>query len=532
MSYSYISNAHPGYIDTMYKQFQENPETVPAGWKEFFQGFDFAVSSGAADAGGTVEQSMSNIKLYKELAVLNLINGYRQRGHLMSTTNPVRKRRFRFPNLELKDFGLVDADLIERFAAGAEINMPNATLADIRDRLLEIYSGNIGFEFAQIENHDKYIWLRERIEAMQPKKSFGLTLDQKRRILEKLNGAVGFENFLAKKYVAQKRFGLEGGESTIVGLDAIICKGAEHGVKEVVVGMAHRGRLNVLANIMGKTYEHIFNEFQDVMPEQIFGDGDVKYHLGYSSEMLTPAGQSVYLKLVPNPSHLEAVNPVVEGFSRAKADILYKSNYDEILPILLHGDAAVAGQGIVYEVAQMSQLEGYYTGGTIHFITNNQIGFTTDFEDARSSTYCTGAASVVQAPVFHVNGDDAEAVVFVSSLAAEYRQEFNTDVFIDMVCYRKHGHNEGDDPQFTQPQLYKLIKNHQDPRSIYVNQLIARGEIEAALAEKLDKEFESFLQERFDMIKQKALPYKFQEPELAWEKLKKNNYCRRLRGFS
>ncbi len=521
MSYSYISNAHPGYIDTMYKQFQENPETVPEGWKEFFQGFDFAVSSGAADAGGTVEQSMSNIKLYKELAVLNLINGYRQRGHLMSTTNPVRKRRFRFPNLELKDFGLVDADLIERFAAGAEINMPNATLADIRDRLLEIYSGNIGFEFAQIENHDKYIWLRERIEAMQPKKSFGLTLDQKRRILEKLNGAVGFENFLAKKYVAQKRFGLEGGESTIVGLDAIICKGAEHGVKEVVVGMAHRGRLNVLANIMGKTYEHIFNEFQDVMPEQIFGDGDVKYHLGYSSEMLTPAGQSVYLKLVPNPSHLEAVNPVVEGFSRAKADILYKSNYDEILPILLHGDAAVAGQGIVYEVAQMSQLEGYYTGGTIHFITNNQIGFTTDFEDARSSTYCTGAASVVQAPVFHVNGDDAEAVVFVSSLAAEYRQEFNTDVFIDMVCYRKHGHNEGDDPQFTQPQLYKLIKNHQDPRSIYVNQLIARGEIEAALAEKLDKEFESFLQERFDMIKQKALPYKFQEPELAWEKLKK-----------
>ena len=203
--------------------------------------------------------------------------------------------------------------------------------------------------------------------------------------------------------------------------------------------------------------------------------------------MITPAGQSVYLKLVPNPSHLEAVNPVVEGFARAKADILYGSNYDEIMPILLHGDAAVAGQGIVYEVVQMSQLEGYYTGGTIHFVTNNQIGFTTDFEDARSSTYCTGAASVVQAPVFHVNGDDPEAVVFISLLAAEYRQEFNTDVFIDMVCYRKHGHNEGDDPQFTQPQLYKFIKNHPDPRSIYVNQLIARGEIEAELAEKLDK---------------------------------------------
>jgi 2-oxoglutarate dehydrogenase E1 component len=236
--------------------------------------------------------------------------------------------------------------------------------------------------------------------------------------------------------------------------------------------------------------------------------------------MKTPNGENVYLKLVPNPSHLEAVNPVVEGFSRAKADLMYNSNFDEILPILIHGDAAVAGQGVVYEVVQMSQLEGYYTGGTIHFVTNNQIGFTTDFEDARSSTYCTGVASVVQAPVFHVNGDDPEAVVFVSNLAAEYRQEFNTDVFIDMVCYRKHGHNEGDDPQFTQPQLYNLIKDHKDPRSLYVNKLIQGGEIEASLAEKLDKEFDSFLQERFDMVKQKTLPYKFQESELAWQKLK------------
>jgi 2-oxoglutarate dehydrogenase E1 component len=520
MNHSYISNAHPGYIDALYKQFQENPENVPAGWKEFFYGFDFA-SQNVESGQSTVESSMNAAKLYKEFAVLALINGYRQRGHLLSTTNPIRKRRYRFPHLNISDFGLAESDLNEKFAAGSEINLPNATLAEIINRLVEIYSANIGYEFAHIENKDKREWLRNKIESSQPKNSFGLSIDQKKRILEKLNGAVGFENFLAKKYVAQKRFGLEGGESTIAALDAIICQGAALGVKEVVLGMAHRGRLNVLANIMGKTYEHIFNEFQDVMPEQVFGDGDVKYHLGYSSEMQTPEGKSLYLKLVPNPSHLEAVNPVVEGFARAKADKLYNSNYDEIMPILIHGDAAVAGQGIVYEVVQMSQLEGYYTGGTIHFVTNNQIGFTTDFEDARSSTYCTAAASVVQAPVFHVNGDDPEAVVFVSRLASEYRQEFNTDVFIDMVCYRKHGHNEGDDPQFTQPQLYSLIKDHPDPREIYIKKLISTGEIEAELAEKLDKEFDSFLQERFDMVKQKSLPYTFQETELSWQKLKK-----------
>ena len=503
----------------MYKQYQQDPESVPAGWKEFFQGFDFALSSGAA-SGENVTGNMSNEQLHKEFAVLSLIQGYRQRGHLLSTTNPVRPRRFRFPNVDLQNYGLSEADMQTRFAAGSEIGMPNATLEDIRNRLIEIYCGNIGFEFAHIENRDKRIWLGERIEKIQPKQAYNLNIDQKKRILEKLNGAVGFENFLAKKYVAQKRFGLEGGESTIPGLDAIICKGAELGVKEVVIGMAHRGRLNVLANIMGKTYEHIFNEFQDIMPEHHSGDGDVKYHLGYSHEMRTPSGNNVHLKLMPNPSHLEAVNPVVEGYARGKADVLYHSDYDDILPILIHGDAAVAGQGVVFEVVQMSQLEGYYTGGTIHYVTNNQIGFTTDFEDARSSTYCTGVASLVQAPVFHVNGDDPEAVAFVSMLAAEYRQEFNTDVFIDMVCYRKHGHNEGDDPQFTQPKLYNFIKNHPDPRAIYVNTLIARGDIESELANELNDKFDTFLQERFDMVKQKSIPYVPQAPEVAWQKLK------------
>lgn len=521
MSYSFISNAHPGYIDNLYKTYKEAPEQVAEGWKQFFAGFDFAIEQGAAEPTDSIEGSLSMGNLQKEFAVLGLIHGYRQRGHLLSTTNPVRPRRFRFPNVDLANYNLKEEDLEQSFMAGAEIGMPNAKLKDIRNRLIEIYCGNIGVEYSHIEHRDKRMWLRDRMEQSQPQKAYDLSISQKRRILEKLNGAVGFENFLAKKYVAQKRFGLEGGETTIPALDAIICKGAEDGVEEVVIGMAHRGRLNVLVNIMGKTYDHIFSEFQNVMPEETFGDGDVKYHLGYASKYLTPSGKEVHMKLVPNPSHLEAVGPVVQGYSRAQADVLYTSDFDKILPILIHGDAAVAGQGVVYEVVQMSQLEGYYTGGTIHFVINNQVGFTTDFEDARSSTYCTGAAALVQAPVFHVNGDDPDAVIFAATLAAEYRQKFNTDVFIDMVCYRKHGHNEGDDPKFTQPKLYEFIKNHRDPRSIYLDRLIEQGAIEKEMAEQMNKEFNTFLQERFDRVEQKEVDYTLQAPEVAWSQLQK-----------
>jgi 2-oxoglutarate dehydrogenase E1 component len=363
--------------------------------------------------------------------------------------------------------------------------------------------------------------LRERAEQLNTN-AYGLTDDKKRRILEKLNGAVGFEKFLHTKYIGQKRFSLEGGESAIAALDAIISEGAKQKVQEFIIGMAHRGRLNVLANIMGKTYEHIFTEFEGtVVPDQKHGDGDVKYHLGYSSQVNTLGGENVHLKLVPNPSHLESVDPVVEGFSRAKADILYDSEYDRILPILIHGDAAIAGQGVVFEVVQMSELDGYETGGTVHFVINNQIGFTTDFEDARSSTYSTGAAGVVQAPVFHVNGDDPEAVVFIAELAVAYRQHFNTDVFIDMVCYRKHGHNEGDDPSFTQPEMYEIIKKHPDPREVYKNILLERNDIDKATAEQLEDEFWAKLQERLDEVKEKPLPYEYQEPEKAWKALQK-----------
>ncbi len=518
--YSYVFNAHPSYIDALYKQYDNDPQSVEEGWRTFFEGFEFAQqSNGAAkgDAGATTEA------IRKEFSVLSIIHGFRTRGHLLSTTNPIRTRRDRKPELNLEDYNLTESDLNENFTAGMTIGMECAPLSEILGRLHRIYSGNIGFEFAHIEDNDKRKWLRDKIEFRNLKPGFGLDLETKERILEKLNGAVIFERFLHTKYVGQKRFSLEGGETTIAALDAVITDAADAGVEEFIIGMAHRGRLNVLANTMGKTYEQIFNEFEGVaIPDLSFGDGDVKYHLGFSAQVETPHGKKVHLKLVPNPSHLESVNPVVEGFARAKADILYDHDYDRILPILIHGDAAVAGQGVVYEVVQMSQLDGYYTGGTLHFVINNQIGFTTDFDDARSSTYSTGVASLIQAPVFHVNGDDPEAVIFAVKLALEYRQKYNNDVFIDMVCYRRHGHNEGDDPQFTQPEMYKLIKNHPDARTVYVRQLAQRGDLHKELADSLEKSFWSDLQKRLDLVKEHPLPYEYQDSELEWKKLKKN----------
>jgi len=498
--YSYVYNAHPSFIEQMYREFQQSPTTVDSGWRTFFEGFEFAGSSSNGEASSDNYLGAGNVT--KEFGVLSLIHGFRTRGHLLATTNPIRKRKDRAPHLDLDDYDLGEADMDTVFAAGKELGLENATLRQILDRLYKLYTGNIGIEYAHIENREKRSWLRAKIETMNLEGSYGLGLEKKKRILEKLNGAVMFEKFLHTKYVGQKRFSLEGGETTIAALDAVISAASSDRVEEVLVGMAHRGRLNVLANIMGKTYEHIFNEFEGVaVPDMKFGDGDVKYHLGYSSQVKTPSGNNVHLKLAPNPSHLESVDPVLEGFARAKADILYDSDYDKILPILIHGDAAVVGQGVVYETVQMSQLDGYYTGGTLHYVINNQVGFTTDFEDARSSTYCTAAASLVQAPVFHVNGDDPEAVVWAAELAIEYRQKFNNDVFIDMVCYRKHGHNEGDDPKFTQPEMYKSISTHKNPREIYLEKLISRGDVEEKMAKEMEDNFWSDLQGRLDSVK-------------------------------
>ena len=524
--YSFIANAHPSYIDQLYRDYLNDPGSVEEGWRTFFKGFDYGgtSSNGASSNGqasGKATAAAVGTDFAQEVRVLGLIKAYRNRGHLEAQTNPLRPRRDRQPNLKLEDFDLSEADLDKTFQAGHEVGLGATTLRQIRDHMREAYCGHVGFEYHHIGNREKRRWIRNYVEQGL-KAGYGLDRDTKLRILERLNGAVGFESFLGKKYVGQKRFSLEGGESAIAGLDAAIRFGASQGVEEVVIGMAHRGRLNVLANIMGKTYEQIFKEFEaSEDPGEIFGDGDVKYHLGYSSQVDTPSGKTVNLKLVPNPSHLESVDPVVEGFARAKADALYSSDYDKLLPILIHGDAAVAGQGVVYEVVQMSQLDGYYTGGTLHVVINNQIGFTTDFDDARSSTYCTAAASLVQAPVLHVNGDDPEAVVFAMQFAVDYRQKFNNDVFIDMVCYRKHGHNEGDDPKFTQPYMYELIDDHPDPRTLYVQRLVERGDIDAARAKELETEFNDFLQARLDEVKQKELPYTYQDTERAWKKLRK-----------
>ena len=407
------------------------------------------------------------------------------------------------------------------FQAGNEIGIGKAKFSKILESLKTIYEGPMGFEYLYIRDPEMLDWFKTKVE--KDALAFNPTHEEKKRILSKLNQAVVFENFLHTKYLGQKRFSLEGGESTIPFLDAVINTSSQLGVKEVMIGMAHRGRLNVLANIMGKTYEQIFSEFEGTAkPDLTMGDGDVKYHMGYASDIITPSENKVHLKLAPNPSHLEAVDPVVEGFLRAKIDSEYKGDYTKALPILIHGDAAVAGQGIVYEVTQMENLKGYNTGGTIHFVINNQVGFTTDFDDARSSIYCTDVAKIIDAPVIHVNGDDAESVVFAAKLACEFRQKFSRDIFIDMVCYRRHGHNESDEPKFTQPELYNIISKHPNPREIYVKRLTERGDVEAKLASQMDEEFRQLLQDRLNLVKEKPLPYQATRFEEEWGSLRRS----------
>jgi 2-oxoglutarate dehydrogenase E1 component len=523
--FSYITNSHPAFIEETYKAFVQDPSSVDPDLKKFFEGFDFAVSNGHAGTGAASETTStvanaSGVDWQKEINVYRLILGYRNRGHLLAKTNPIRPRKDRQANLDLSYFGLSDSDLSQTFQAGKFVGLGATSLINILTHLQTCYTSSVGAEFKYISNKEKVSFL---IAEMETNFTVPVHLEKKKHILEKLNQGVIFEKFLHTKYIGQKRFSLEGGESTIAALDAIINTAASHDVQEVVIGMAHRGRLNVLANIMGKTYEQIFSEFEGTaIIDQTMGSGDVKYHMGYGSEITTPDQKKIHLKLVPNPSHLEAVDPVVLGFARAKADVLDQSAFDKYLPILIHGDASVAGQGIVYEVLQMSNLRGYHTGGTIHFVINNQIGFTTDFDDARSADYCTSVAAMVQAPVLHVNGDDAEAVVKCAEIATRYRQKFNSDIFIDMVCYRRHGHNEGDDPKYTQPQLYSLIDKHQNPRESYTQFLIQNGEPEAqALAKDMEKKFWADLQERLDEVKQNPLPYKYQAPEIAWQNMGK-----------
>ncbi|WDF69860.1 2-oxoglutarate dehydrogenase E1 component [Sphingobacterium oryzagri] len=494
---TYLSNADSGYIDSLYQAYKEDPNAVDVSWQKFFEGFEFGQTAEGGDAAAeTPEQAI------KEINVLNMINGYRDRGHLFTETNPVRERRKYFPGKELETFGLSEADLDTVFNAGVEVGLGKAKLKDIRQLIEDTYCRSIGAEFRYIRHPEKIKFLQDKMEADRNTPQF--SLDGKKRILKKLNEAVIFESFLGTKFLGQKRFSLEGAESLIPALDSVIQKGSSLGIEEFVIGMAHRGRLNVLTNVMGKSYKTIFSEFEGKMyepdPEIQFG-GDVKYHLGFSSDITSQDGKNIHLSLAPNPSHLETVDGVAEGMVRSKIDLKYEGDSSKIAPILIHGDAAVAAQGIVYETIQMSKLDGYKTGGTIHIVINNQVGFTTNYKDARSSTYCTDIAKVTLSPVFHVNGDDVEALVYAINLAVEYRQKYKTDVFIDLLGYRRYGHNEADEPKFTQPSLYKLIEKHPNTLALYVKKLVDQGSIDTDFAKQLEKDFRAVLQERLDEAK-------------------------------
>ncbi len=511
---SFLANAHPNYIENLYQKYLSDPNSVEDEWKSFFAGVDFVTSENKSNGTNSV------ILSEKEFNVIKLIKAYRAKGHLISNTNPIKQRKDRKANLDIHHFGLTEEDLDTEFHAGNALPTGKAKLRDIIAFLKRCYCRTIGFEYDYIIDPTERMWFRYLVENVYH--NYVLSVDKKRRVLKKLTDTAVLEQFLGTKFIGQKRFSLEGGEVAIPAIDAIINQAAELGVKEVAIGMAHRGRLNVLANIMNKTYEDIFSEFEGNMKLQDnMGDGDVKYHMGYSSIYNTMNGDSVYLKLLPNPSHLEAITPVLAGFCRAKADSVYNSDYDSILPICIHGDAAVAGQGVVYETLQMSDLKGFRTGGTIHFVINNQIGFTTDFDDARSSNYCTSIAATTLSPVFHVNGNDVEAVIFVSEMAAAYRQKFNKDVFIDIVGYRRHGHNEGDDPSYTQPTMYKAIKEQINVRDLYSKKLEEQGSIESDLVKQMNDRFWKDLQDRLNNTKEKPRPYVYQSPELAWAELRK-----------
>jgi 2-oxoglutarate dehydrogenase E1 component len=514
--FSYLGNADVSWFEAQYKQFLNDPESVEESWKKFFQGFEFARANYELNAGGVVSENVQ-----KEFRVINLINGYRSRGHLFTRTNPVRERRKYSPTLDIENFELETSDLDTVFQAGNEVGIGPATLRKIIEHLEATYCRSIGIEFAYIRDPERIKWIKNRIELHN---WHNFDAKEKLEIFSKLNQATVFEQYLQKKFVGQKRFSVEGGEALIPAIDTVVEHGATLGVKEIVMGMAHRGRLNVLANIFGKPAHEIFAEFEGKAFEENGKrvEGDVKYHLGYSCDVNTLNGKKVHLTLAPNPSHLEAVDPVVEGITRAKVDN-YLNDNSLIVPVLVHGDAAIAAQGVMYELVQMAQLDGYATGGTIHIVVNNQVGFTTNYLDGRSSTYCTDIGKVTLCPVFHVNGDDVEAVVQTMRIALEYRQRYKRDVFVDLLCYRKYGHNEGDEPKFTQPKLYDLIASHPNPREIYGAQLAEEAILTSEMDAQMRSDVEHKLDKSFDEAKKiaKASVKKFLE--ITWKGLRMAN---------
>jgi 2-oxoglutarate dehydrogenase E1 component len=491
--YSFLNAAHTVYFAELYEKYKQDPDSIEPSWRAFFQGYDFGSETFGIN-GQVIDGVTTQVPehVLKEFQVVKLIDGYRTRGHLFTKTNPVRKRRKYVPTLDIENFGLDNSDLETIFNAGDILGIGPQTLREIRKHLEAIYCDSIGIEYMYIRKPQEIQWIQNKLNQNDNHGEFSVV--EKKHILRKLNEAVSFENFLHTKYVGQKRFSLEGNESLIPALDALIEKAASYGVKEFVMGMAHRGRLNTLTNIFGKSAKDIFSEFDGKDYEEEVFDGDVKYHLGWTSDRLTDNGNRINLSIAPNPSHLETVGSVVEGITRAKQDQYYSDDFSKVLPIVVHGDAAIAGQGLIYEVVQMAKLDGYKTNGTIHIVVNNQIGFTTNYLDGRSSTYCTDVGKVTLSPVLHVNADDVEAVVHACRFALDFRMEFKRDVFIDLLGYRKYGHNEGDEPRFTQPKLYKAISKHKNPRDIYAELLINQEIIDEDYIKALEKNYKNSLE--------------------------------------
>ena len=500
--FSFLNAAHTSYFADLYDQYLKYPDSVEPSWRAFFQGFDLGleergdIDTTQANTSNSKSASQAPDAVLKEFQVIRLIDGYRARGHLFTKTNPVRERRKYVPTLDISNFGLSEQDLDLKFNAGNIIGIGEASLRDIITHLERIYCEAIGVEYMYVRKPEEIQWIQDKLNINDNHPEF--SNDQKKHILKKLNEAVSFESFLHRKYVGQKRFSLEGNESLIPALDALIENAAEQGVEDFVMGMAHRGRLSTLTNIFGKSAKDIFSEFDGKDYEQEVFDGDVKYHLGWTACRKTDSGKEINLNIAPNPSHLETVGAVVEGITRAKQDRHHKDDFSKVLPIVVHGDAAIAGQGIVYEIVQMSQLDGYKTNGTIHIVVNNQIGFTTNYLDGRSSTYCTDVAKVTLSPVLHVNADDAEAVVHAMLFALDFRMRFKRDVFIDLLGYRKYGHNEGDEPRFTQPKLYKAISKHKNPLEIYSEKLKSQGVIDDSYVTKLEQDYKNKLEENLE----------------------------------
>jgi len=491
--FSFLGNSEIDSIEKLYDQYKSDPNLVDIQWQKFFEGFEFAQEH------FPISDNTAGKIFDKEFKVINLIEGYRKRGHLFTKTNPVRTRRKYTPSLAIENYDLETKDLSTVFQAGKNIGIGPATLHEIIDHLETTYCQSIGVEYMFIRNPEIIQWLQNKMEPVKNIPTF--TNKERQHIHSHLKQAVGFENFIHRKFVGQKRFSLEGAESLIPALDAVIEKGAEFGIEEFVIGMSHRGRLNVLSNILEKPAEDIFAEFLGAKFDDKIALGDVKYHLGYGNTITTEKGGKVRLNLAPNPSHLETVGPIIQGIAKAKIWGKYKHDYNKLAPIIIHGDAAIASQGVVYETIQMSQLKGYRTGGTIHLVINNQVGFTTNYLDGRSSTYCTDIGKVIKAPIFHVNGDDVEALIYTIQLAMEYRYTFHTDVFIDILSYRKFGHNEGDEPRFTQPLLYKEISKHANPRDIYSRFLIDQNIYSKDDLKKLENEYNESLEEKLELAR-------------------------------